>query len=200
MEQDNGYPSGEVIQEFLAAVHQALFEGTGMRFKLELDTEHHVLKVTRLCDGYHCAIHVPPLRDPAFTRTEFRIGGDDVPRDERLKAAMLIRMHDAAAQIVRSCQVGAEGVAPKSSAKSLWWENSRGRTIATLMGGGITVHDGDTLNGLVSPNHLSFYVGDRRVLQVLKHLVGPVPDERLLTGLWEVFNDGFTAGRRAGTK
>ncbi len=140
------------------------------------------------------------FRDTAFTRTDIDIGGGDMPREERLKAALLIRMNDAAAAIVQGCQVEAEGASAKPSAGSELWVNLRGPPIAALLGGGVTVHEYDVLNGLVSPNHFSFYVGDRRVLQVPRHLVGHAPNKRLLTGLWKVFSDGFAAGRRSGTK
>lgn len=189
----NGYPTGEVLQELLDQTSRDLLERTGEHFGLTFDANESLLKAVRRRDGYHCAFEI--RRGPMLTRQHGQCFGEiDALREKSDRTAMAMRLLDIVATIARTCRAEAAGINPNEA-----WRNDRGEPYATLPDCGVTVHRFDTVDSMTS-HDWSFYVGDRRAYRASRRLLGEAPSVEILTAIWKAFQDGVSAGERAGFK
>lgn len=189
---ENGFPTGEVIQELLAQAARDLLERTGERYKLALDTDTAILTATRTKDGFHCAFEV--RRSPVFQRAKGEAIGGVLAPEETARSYLAARLSGIVRIIVRTHKAEAAGIAPEDA-----WRNDPGEPYATIRQFGVNVHRFDTVDSLTSM-HWSFYVRDRRIFSASPRLLGDTPSVEVLTAVWTAYQDGMTAGERIGVK
>ncbi|MCJ2084205.1 hypothetical protein [Methylobacterium sp. J-090] len=186
----------ELIKQVLDDTVSALSERTGRRYHvhIEFEADGYVLRCQR-DDGYHCTLQskkpkkLDPSLDAAYGRT------DTVTAENSARIWLTLSVKADVEAIIRGHNAEQAGIDPQD-----WWKNDPGELVATIANGTVQVREWDTQDGLTSVNQWAFFVNGKCVYRVGKRFTGPVPSADLLTAIWNIYQDGITAGQRLGVK